>query len=36
LSAAGIRPIITTLASVEEAVAATVAGTIEDHPEKLH
>jgi predicted Fe-Mo cluster-binding NifX family protein len=36
LSALGIRPVVTDLASVDEAAAAYIAGTIRDHPELLH
>lgn len=36
LSAAGIRPIITDIASIEDAVMACANNTIVDHPEKLH
>ncbi len=32
----GIRPIVTQLASAEEAVHAYVRGTIDDHPERVH
>ena len=33
---AGIRPIATDLANIDDAVAAYVAGTLTDHPEILH
>jgi predicted Fe-Mo cluster-binding NifX family protein len=33
---AGVRPVVTTIASAEEAVQAYIDGQIEDHPEKLH
>ncbi len=36
LSAAGIRPIVTTVASIDAAVSAYIAGQLTDHPEKLH
>jgi predicted Fe-Mo cluster-binding NifX family protein len=32
----GIRPILTTIASIDEALAAYLAGNLTDHPEKLH
>jgi predicted Fe-Mo cluster-binding NifX family protein len=36
LQEAGIRPIVTTMADVHEAVSAYVEGHLQDHPEKLH
>jgi predicted Fe-Mo cluster-binding NifX family protein len=33
---AGIRPIVTDLASIEDAIEAYLAGTLKDHPETLH
>jgi predicted Fe-Mo cluster-binding NifX family protein len=33
---AGIRPMITTVAGIEEAALEADKGTLEDHPEKLH
>lgn len=36
LQQAGIRPILTTVADIEQAVAAYLAGRLEDHPERLH
>lgn len=36
LQQAGIRPILTTVASIDEAVAAYLVGDLEDHPERLH
>ncbi len=36
LTEAGIRPIITDIASIEEAVQAFLRGDIVDHPERLH
>jgi predicted Fe-Mo cluster-binding NifX family protein len=33
---AGIRPMITTIAGIEEAALEAAKGTLEDHPEKLH
>ena len=36
LAARGITPILTTLRTVDEAVAAVIDGTITDHPERLH
>lgn len=36
LKAHGIKPIITDIREIEAAVAAYLAGTITDHPEKLH
>lgn len=32
----GVQPIITDIASIEEAIAAVINGTIVDHPEMLH
>jgi predicted Fe-Mo cluster-binding NifX family protein len=36
LSRAGIRPILTDIATIDEAVQAVIDGTMVDHPEKLH
>ncbi len=36
LAQAGIRPIITDIATIDEAVQAYLAGNIEDHTERLH
>ena len=36
LQDAGIRPIVTIVSDIDEAVRAYVAGRLEDHPEKLH
>ena len=36
LKSMGIQPIVTELASIDEAVDSYVAGTIRDHPELLH
>lgn len=36
LQQAGIRPILTTVANIDEAIAAYLAGHLEDHPERLH
>jgi predicted Fe-Mo cluster-binding NifX family protein len=36
LTRAGIRPILTDIAAIDEAVQAVIDGTIIDHPEKLH
>lgn len=36
MQAAGIRPIITDIASIDEAVEAVLRGEIVDHPERLH
>jgi predicted Fe-Mo cluster-binding NifX family protein len=36
LQAAGIRPIVTTVATIDEALHAYLEGRLEDHPEKLH
>jgi predicted Fe-Mo cluster-binding NifX family protein len=33
---AGIRPIVTDVASIEDAIEAYLAGTLTDHPETLH
>jgi len=33
---AGIRPVVTDIANIDDAVAAFVAGTLTDHPETLH
>jgi predicted Fe-Mo cluster-binding NifX family protein len=33
---AGIRPIVTDIATIDDAVAAFLAGTLTDHPETLH
>ncbi len=33
---AGIRPVVTNIASIDEAVQAYLAGALEDHVEKLH
>jgi hypothetical protein len=33
---AGIRPILTDIAGIEQAVQAVISGQIEDHTEKLH
>jgi predicted Fe-Mo cluster-binding NifX family protein len=35
LQAAGIRPIVTTVAGIEDALEAFVEDRLEDHPEKL-
>jgi predicted Fe-Mo cluster-binding NifX family protein len=36
LQDAGIRPIVTTVLSIDEALSTYLAGQLEDHPEKLH
>ena len=36
LQQAGIRPILTTVADIDEAVTAYLEGGLEDHPERLH
>ncbi len=36
LNEAGIRPILTDIVTINDAVQAVIAGTIEDHPERLH
>ena len=36
LQDAGIRPIVTTVATIDDALHAYIAGHLEDHPEKLH
>jgi predicted Fe-Mo cluster-binding NifX family protein len=36
LEQAGIRPILTTIANIEEAALQAAAGTIVDHRERLH
>ena len=36
LKARGIRPVVTDIPQIEDAVLAYVSGTIEDHVEKLH
>jgi predicted Fe-Mo cluster-binding NifX family protein len=36
LQAAGIRPIVTTVAGIDDALEAFVEDRLEDHPEKLH
>ena len=36
LMGAGIRPIVTTVNDINEAVEAFVGGSLEDHPERLH
>ena len=36
LEQAGMRSILTTVTDVDEAVAAFLAGSLEDHPERLH
>ncbi|NJN94101.1 MAG: dinitrogenase iron-molybdenum cofactor biosynthesis protein [Anaerolineales bacterium] len=36
LQQTGIRPILTTVANIDEAIAAHLAGHLEDHPERLH
>ncbi|HSL42629.1 MAG TPA: NifB/NifX family molybdenum-iron cluster-binding protein [Anaerolineales bacterium] len=36
LSSSGIRPIITEISNIESAVASYLAGTLMDHPERLH
>ncbi len=36
LQDAGIRPIVTTVLSIDEALRTYLAGQLEDHPEKLH
>jgi predicted Fe-Mo cluster-binding NifX family protein len=36
LTQAGIQPIITDIANIDEAVAAYLDGTLVDHPERLH
>ena len=36
LQQAGIRPILTTVADIDEAVTAYLEGRLEDHPEQLH
>jgi predicted Fe-Mo cluster-binding NifX family protein len=36
LQQAGIRPILTTVADIDEAVTAYLEGRLEDHPERLH
>ena len=33
---AGIRPVLTTVASIDEAASAYIAGALVDHPERLH
>ena len=33
---AGIRPVVTTVEDIDEAVQAYVEGRLEDHPERLH
>lgn len=33
---AGIRPVVTDIESIDDAVAALLAGTLADHPEALH
>lgn len=36
LTASGIRPVVTDVASIESAVQSYLAGTLIDHPERLH
>jgi predicted Fe-Mo cluster-binding NifX family protein len=36
LEQAGIRPLVTTVADIDEAVGTYLEGRLEDHPEKLH
>jgi predicted Fe-Mo cluster-binding NifX family protein len=36
LQQAGVRPIVTDIANIDEAVAAFAAGTITDHVDRLH
>jgi predicted Fe-Mo cluster-binding NifX family protein len=36
LQQAGIRPILTTVADIDEAVTTYLEGRLEDHPERLH
>lgn len=36
MQSAGIRPIVTELSTVDEVIAAYLAGTLKDHPEYLH
>ena len=36
LTESGIRPILTQMDNIEEAVKSFIAGTLADHPEKLH
>jgi predicted Fe-Mo cluster-binding NifX family protein len=36
LQEAGIRPIVTTVSTIDEALHAYIEGRLEDHPEKLH
>lgn len=36
MAQAGIRPIVTNIASIQEAIAAYLNDTLEDHTEKLH
>lgn len=36
LATRGITPILTTLRTIDEGVAAVIGGTIADHPERLH
>jgi predicted Fe-Mo cluster-binding NifX family protein len=33
---AGIRPVVTTVSSIDEALQAYIDGRLEDHPERLH
>jgi predicted Fe-Mo cluster-binding NifX family protein len=36
LKQAGVRPVLTTIVSVDEALAAYLAGTLQEHPELAH
>jgi predicted Fe-Mo cluster-binding NifX family protein len=36
LQQAGIQPVLTTVAGIDEAVSLYLAGRLEDHPERLH
>jgi predicted Fe-Mo cluster-binding NifX family protein len=36
LTSSGIRPIITDIVNIEKAIHAYIAGTLADHPERLH
>lgn len=36
LQQAGIRPVLTDMANIDEAVTAFVAGHLEEHPERVH
>ena len=36
LERTGVRPVLTTIVLIDEAVAAFLAGTLEEHPELVH